>query len=183
MVTQRTRLTAEDLAALPVDGPDYELIAGELVEMTPPGPDHGYVQAKLTTRLFSFVETHDLGVVLTETGVPMSRDPDTVRAPDVCFIARDRIPAVGLGRPYLTVIPDLVAEIISPSDRAGEVNAKIEAWIAAGAPLVWALYPDTRTIFAHHGRDSVRVFRSGDTLEAEPVLPGFRIPVDAIFER
>ncbi len=91
------------------------------------------------------------------------------------------MPAQGLPRGYLEVVPDLIVEVISPGDSAAEVQEKIEEWLRAGARLVWAVYPDTRSVVAYQSLAAVRVYTEADILDGEPVLPGFTCPVARLF--
>ena len=178
----RTLLTADDLLLMPDDGRFYELLDGKLVEMTPPGGMHGKVSAGIPYALLSHVRAHELGEVLSnDPGVILHRQPDRVRAPDVCFIARDRLPPGGLPDGYLELVPDLVVEVISPGDRAAEVQAKIEHCLNAGARLVWAVYPHTRSVVTYQSLAAVPVYSAGEILTGEPVLPGFACPVASLF--
>lgn len=89
-------MTAGELLALPDDGRRHELVEGELREMTPVGARHGEAAAALTVLLGQHVRAQRLGRVLAaETGFRISRNPDTVRAPDVSFVARERVPSTG----------------------------------------------------------------------------------------
>src|SRR6266542_6025253 len=83
-------LRAEDMLELPDDDRQYELVAGELVIMPPPGIVQGRLQSRLASRLTYAVEQAGLGEILTECGFILARGPDTVRAPDVAFIAAQR---------------------------------------------------------------------------------------------
>ena len=182
MLTRQTLLTADDLLKLPDDGYRYELIDGELVQMAPPGGEHGGVVAAATSILFVYVQAIDLGWVLGgDPGVILRRNPDRVRAPDVCFIARNRLPEGRLPTGYLEIVPDFIIEIVSPSDRAVDVQAKIEEWLRAGARLVWAVYPSTRSVVAYRSQTEIRIYSEGDILDGEPVLPGFTCPVARLF--
>ena len=165
MTTPKAKLiTAEEILMLPDDGKYYELLDGELVELMPAGVGHGKMSAKTIHRLLTFVGAGDLGeVVSNDAGIILGRDPDRVRGPDVCFISRERLPAGGLPRGYLEIVPDFIIEVVSPSDRASEVEAKMEEWVRAGARLAWAMYPDTRSI------------------DAAPVLPEFSLLVADLF--
>jgi Uma2 family endonuclease len=158
-----------------------ELVRGELVMMSPSGAEHCRVIAKITVRLGTFVEQHALGEILgAEGGFLIARDPDTVRAPDVAFIARQRCPT-----PFPTEFfpgpPDLAVEVLSPSDRASEVLAKVQDWLDAGCGAVWVVDPATRTLTVYRGRSGVEVFRPGDELPGGDLLPGFRLAVAEIF--
>jgi len=182
MTLDRRLLTADDLLNLPDDGYRYELLDGELIRMAPTGGEHNDVGGNIYWALSGFVRSRGLGRVLVgDTGVILRRHPDRVRAPDVCFIARERLPDGRVPEGYLEIVPDLIVEVISPGDRPAEVAAKIAEWLAAGARLVWAVYPRTKEVIAHRGPGDRRVYRAGDILDAEPVLPDFTYPVAALF--
>ena len=171
-------LAADDLFRLQDDGHRYELLDGGLVEMAPTGGKHGRASAKVAQLLLNHVEPDDLGEVLSnEPGIVLQRNPDRVRAPDVCFIARHRVPAEELPGGYLDSVPDLIVEVISPTDRATEGPAKIEEWLRAGARLVWAVFPNTRSVVAYQSFTDIGVTTETDTLDGAPVLPGFACPV------
>src|SRR5437764_15244055 len=131
--------TAEDLLRFRQAGKTAELVRGMLIVREPPGTGHGARAARLTLRVGAFVEQHDLGQVFAQdTGFKIERDPDTVRAPDVAFVVRERlaqIPPEG----YAELAPDWVAEIVSPSDRPGEVLEKVAQWLRAGVRGVCVL--------------------------------------------
>lgn len=138
MAASQTLVTADQLLRLSAQGKRYELVKGELREMAPTGGRHGRVAIRLGGRLNSYVDEHNLGEVFAaETGFRLSKDPDTVRAPDVAFVARGRLPEEGLPAGYPEIAPDLVVEVLSPSDAA------VEDWLEAGVKLVWVVYPDT----------------------------------------
>lgn len=182
VTTAKTLLTAEDLFELPDDGRRYELLDGELKEMTPPGGEHGGVEANLTYLLNAHVRERGLGRVLSgDPGVFLRRNPDRVRAPDVCFIAAGRLPGDKPPAGYLEIVPDLIIEIISPNDKASDVQQKIEEWLAAGAKLVWALYPATHSIVAYRSLTDIRVYTEADTIDGSPVLPDFTCKVAELF--
>jgi Uma2 family endonuclease len=82
----------------------------------------------------------------------------------------------------LTVVPDLVVAVVSPNDLANEVNEKRIEWLEAGAQLVWVIHPVQQTIHAYRPDGTVRQFRRNDILDAEPVLPDFRVPVAELFK-
>ena len=181
-MTTRTLVTADELLRMPDDGRRYELIEGELIELAPAGGIHGNIGMKIAGLLFQHVHNNDLGELFAaETGVFLQHDPDTVRAPDVAFIAKDRIPPDGIPVGYLDTIPDLVVEVVSPSDRAGQVQDKIEQWIEHGVKLVWLVHPEQRSITVYSSVREVQVLHEGDTLTGDPVLPDFSCSVSEIF--
>lgn len=119
MTTETILLTAADLFALPDDGRRHELLDEVLVEMAPTGSGHGCVSSKIVIRVGTHVEVNRLGEILSgDPGIALCRNPDRARAPDVCFIAADRVPAGGIPKTFVDVVPDLIVEVISPNDTA-----------------------------------------------------------------
>ena len=98
------------------------------------------------------------------------------------FASAARIPADMPQRSYLPFAPDFAIEVVSWDDSFKDVTEKAESFIAAGVKLVWVVEPlDKRVYIFRPGRDVEHVDSSG-TLRGEDVLPGFELPVAAIFE-
>ncbi len=174
--------TADELLRLPDGGRRFELIEGRLYSMAPTGDVHGFVESNIDNLLAPFVRERGLGWVLVgEPGFWLGRDPDTVRAPDVAFVSHARLgrhPSGGFPR----IAPDLAVEILSPGDRPGRVQGKVDEWLASGSLAVWLVDPIARTVTIHEpGRVSRRLGEE-DELTGEPALPGFRCRVAAFFE-
>jgi Uma2 family endonuclease len=158
-----------------------ELVRGELIMMSPSGFQHGRIANRIAARLEWFVAKHSLGVVTTaEAGYQIGHDPDTVRAPDVAFVRTERIPSVE-PKGYYQGAPDLAVEVVSPGDRASDVLAKAQEWLAAGCRAVWVVDPKTSTVSVHRSPREITVLHQGDLLEGGEVLPGFSLPVGDIF--
>lgn len=183
MTDTKARLTAEDLLRLPNDGKRRELVEGEIREMAPAGARHGNAAATLTILLGQHVRTNHLGVVLAaETGFRISQNPDTVRAPDVSFVARDRVPQEGIPEGYWGIAPDLAAEVVSPNDTAAEVQSKVQMWLEVGVRLVWVVYPNTRSVVAYESLKEIRTLTAEDILNGGTIVPGFECQIAEIFE-
>ena len=177
-----TPMTADELLRLPHDGRRYELVEGELKEMTPASTRHGRIAYTVAFLLGQHVRQHDLGVVYAaETGFQLRRNPDPVRAADAAFVAGSRIPSEGEPEGYWAIAPDLVVEVVSPSDSASAVQSKVTDWLAAGCRLVWVVYPDTQAVTEYRTLTEVRVLTADKTLEGGDVLPGFACGVGEIF--
>ena len=175
-------LTAEDLYDLPDDGRHrYELVDGRLVVSEPPGMTHGGITVNFAMLLGTFVRQHRLGRVYGEAGYVLRRGPDTVRGPDVSFVRADRLPPRGRAHRFYEGAADLVVEIVSPGDRAGELARKVAGYLAAGTALVWVVYPEIRTVVAHRPDGTARVHGEDDTLHGGDVLPGFAVRVAELF--
>jgi Uma2 family endonuclease len=174
-------LTAEDVEHISLPGKQVELVRGRLVVREPPGTRHGAIAAKLGYRLSDFVQRHALGIVFAQdTGFKIARDPDTVRAPDVAFVGRDRADRIPT-RGYAEVAPDVLAEVLSPDDSPAEVLAKIADWLAAGTHLVWLVDPQRFEVRVYRHDGSLSVLRENDALDGEDVLPGFTCPLIDVF--
>jgi Uma2 family endonuclease len=176
-------VTAEELLTLPTGmGKRYELVTGEIREMSPSGWPHGVVVGRLHNRLGRFIEDHDLGLVFgAETGFLIARDPDTVRAPDFAFVSKKNIPKEMPSEAFWPGPPDLAVEVLSPSDKTGDVDEKIRAWLAAGCSAVWVIDPQLQTVAIHRSRTDIQSNTTGETLEGGAVVPGFSCPVEELF--
>ena len=178
----RGPLTADELLRMPWLNP-CELVGGRVVRMTPTNPTHGRIEVNVAAALRSFARTQNLGIVMAgEVGVFTSRDPDTVRAPDVLFLSHERDAGRSRRDGFLDVAPDLVVEILSPTDRPVEVRRKLREYFAAGVRLVWVVDPDECVVHVHDARGEPRPFVSGDVLSGGDALPGLELPVDVVFE-
>ena len=172
-------LTAEDLLKANIPNKRTELVRGRLVVREPAGWRHGAVTMNLALRLGQHVELTGAGQLLAaETGFTLSRGPDTVRAPDIAFVRRDRVPTQTAAFPELA--PDLVVEVLSPDDRPGETLAKVADWLEASAQVVWVIDPERRIarIYRQDGTESL--LAETDPLVGEDVLPGFRCVLTSI---
>src|ERR687886_785714 len=126
MVVVRQQVNAEELLHMPDDGFRYELVRGDLRQMTPAGNAHGRVAMSFAWRLAQYVQENQLGTVYAaETGFRLATDPDTVRAPDVAFVSRARVETVGEVEGFWPGAPDLAVEVISPGDRYADVEEKV----------------------------------------------------------
>ncbi|MGH8567587.1 MAG: Uma2 family endonuclease, partial [Gammaproteobacteria bacterium] len=157
-----------------------ELVRGVLVVREPPGYRHGDVTARLMKVLMDVVDARGLGRVLAgETGFKLTADPDTVRAPDVAFVSRERLPDPET-QGYPALAPDLVVEVLSPGDRPGETLATVADWLSAGSRLVWVIDPTRRVARVYRQDGSETLIAPGEALQGEDVVPGFECPLDAL---
>jgi Uma2 family endonuclease len=175
-----TLMTADELLHTSIPDKHVELVRGVLSVREPSGFRHGRVTTDLFIRLSDHVRATGIGhVFAAELGYKLESDPDTVRAPDVSFIAQERLPDPDLlGYPALA--PDLVVEVLSPRNRPGETLAKVADWLSAGTGLVWVIDPDRRQARVYR-QDGTEALVTGDqALDGEVVVPGFSCPLAAI---
>lgn len=174
--------TAEDLVKMGADAP-YELEMGELVEVCPSFGDASVYAVNIIAPLTSFVKRGKLGVVFgPDGGFFLTRDPDTVRAPDVAFVRRDRIPPGFDLHQFFPGAPDLAVEVLSSSNTRSEIERKMAHYFAAGTLLIWIANPPRQTVEVIRSDQTRRRLHAGDVLDGEDVVPGFRLPVAEIFD-
>jgi Uma2 family endonuclease len=182
-LAQATRLTAEDLPYLAPDEGLCELVAGEVVREPPPGEEHGRVAANVLILMGGFVRERGLGRSYgAETGFVLTRDPDTVRAPDAAFVSAARLRATARRGPYFEGAPDLAVEVISPSNSGTALAGKVRDYLAAGAQAVWVVDPSRRTLTVHRPGLFPETLASSDVLDGGFLLPGLRLLVRDLFE-
>jgi Uma2 family endonuclease len=175
-------MTAEDLAALPDDGLFYELDEGRLIRMSPAGGSHGRIGSRIVTELQNWADEHQAGAVYqSDTGFVLSRQPDTVRAPDAAYIVADRVPEEDTG--FLELAPDLAVEVISPSNTAQELATKVVQYLDAGAQEVWVVDPNNRLVTIYTPDGTARTLRERDVIADRALLPGFRLAVSDLFRK
>jgi Uma2 family endonuclease len=182
MISNPSPSTADQLMAMGEDAP-FELIRGELRQVSPTDAGHWITCGLFAMEFTRYVDRGHPGLVLVgEGGFLASRDPDTVIAPDVAFIHAHRLRELGDRRKYSTVPPDAAVEALSPSNTRREIAEKVRLYLAGGVRLVLVADSISKTIAAHTADGRVRVFRVGDDLDGEDVLPGFLVPVAKFFE-
>ena len=175
-------MTADELLHASIPGRCAELVRGQLIVREPPGAQHGLVAMNIGIELGVFVKATGAGAVFAaETGFHLASDPDTVRAPDVAFVSRGRMESARTTG-YAALGPDLVVEVLSPSDRPGDVLGKIADWLSAGTALVWIVDPVRRLARVYRADGTEALLGAGDALDGEDVLPGFSCRLAAVLD-
>lgn len=152
--------------------------------MAPAGLDHGDVAAQILISIGAHVRKLRLGkVYAAETGFYIDRDPDTVRAPDVAFIRADRLDQIDPDTAFGDIAPDLVAEVISPSDSYSAVTEKTNMWIDAGVRPVILVDPQNKSAQLIQSREKRVALNTDDTLHGADVLPDWSLPLSELFGR
>ena len=181
MTTEQKLITADELLSMPRgDGRKYELIRGVLIEKMPTGRPHAVVVTLIAIVLGSFILSRDLGEVHTgEPGYLLEIGPDTVRAPDVAWVAPGRLPEGTIGYPNLA--PDLAVEVKSPGNSNPELQRKAEMWLSFGSRQVWVADPETTTVTIYRTDTAPVTLREDDVIDGGDLLPGFAAPVWRLF--
>ena len=182
-VTAPALLTAEQFAERPDPGYPEELVKGRILAMPVPKPRHGEICGNAVFLLGAHARDRDLGRVLSnDSGVITERGPDTVRGADVSFYSFARVPKGPLPDGYLDTPPDLVVEVLSPSDRWPKALAKVAEYLDAGTTVVVVLDDNRRLAHVYRADGTTRVLTADEELTLPDLLGDFRVRVGRFFE-
>ncbi len=165
----------------------YEVVFGDIREWRPMSSYAVKVANRISHAVKRFLDTNDLGECDVELGyrIPLAEDADRNRIPDWSFVSYERWPKdqpYSLTGNFRDVVPDIAAEVVSPTDSADDLLLKVREYLRGGVRLVWVVYPAAREVHAYRpGSRDVRVHFADDELDAGDVLPGFRTPVGPLF--
>ena len=173
-------ITAEQFAEMNLDGP-YELVNGEIVEMTRPDQSHGNVCFEIAKAIDAWACTRKSGRVTTnDGGILTERDPDTLRGADVAFFQISQLPGGKVPRGQTSIIPALCVEVLSPSNRWTEMRRKIEEYLAVGVREVWIVDPEARTVETFRSDAPSALLHESQSLTSLE-LPEFSVHVGELF--
>ncbi len=163
----------------------YEVVDGQVVEKPPMGVFEVDIAIKLVVALEIFARPQRLGQAHSEMLFLIDRSRDLKRRPDVSFVSSSRW-SLDRGIPRTSawdVVPDLVVEVVSPSNTADAVLAKLEEYFQAGTRLVWVVYTGQAKVYVYESPTTVRILQAGDDVDGGVVLPGFRHPLAELFKQ
>jgi len=183
MATTDVLVTADEFSRLPDMGQPSELVRGRIVLMNMPGARHGKVCARIAYQLMRFNEQRRLGHVMTnDSGIVTTRGPDSVRGPDVAFYSYERLPPGEVPAGYPAAAPELVFEVLSPSDRWSELQQKAAEYLGAGVRCVVLVDPSRETAALYRDDRPPKTLAGDDAFEIAEILPGLSIPIRRFFE-
>jgi len=162
------------------DGYRLELSRGSLAREPAPGPRHGRIAGRLYRLLYEAGARTGAGEAFIDTGFLLFEDPPTVRVPDVAFVTAGRIPAQEPERGFWALAPDLVVEVVSPSNSASGLQRKALDYLEAGSRVVWVADPVARAITVYRSTSDIRLLQPGQTLSGDPVLPALGLDVGEV---
>ncbi len=176
-------ITAEQFGQRPDPGYPEELVRGRIVAMSVPDRRHGYVCGRADRIFGNFVDSHDLGRVLSnDSGVIVERDPDTVRGADIAYYSYARLPKGQLPAGYGPESPELVVEVRSENDRWPDIFEKVSEYLNAGVLLVIVLDPEPQAAHLFSADDSPKRLGKDEDLTLPGILDDFRVRVGRFFE-
>lgn len=182
-------MTSEQLLGCEVPGKRVELIRGTLVVRDPASFRHGDVTVRLAAALRAHLTRERLAnswaeargrVATADPGFTLARNPDTVRAPDIAYVSRDRL-AGPMPDGFPELAPDLAVEVQSTGDRPGELLIKIGDFLTAGTRRVWVVVPARAEVVVYDGEGAVLLVTMGEVLTDNELLPGFALPLAWLF--
>lgn len=177
-----SNLTVKDLKKLQVDYPDYrmELVSGEIIVMSPSGLESDEVAAEIVAQLRNWVRPRKLGRVIASSGGFRLPNADRdIRTPDASFIRAEKLP-----RPtedYIDLVPDLIFEVKSQSDKLLKLREKIQDFLELGTLVGVLVDPRSRTMEVYRFMREKIVLKDGDFLEVAEILPGWKLPVAEVW--
>ena len=184
MSTQKTLLTADEFYHLYAhkDG-RYELVDGEVVELSPARRRHGRTAINIGTAFNLYSRQRGIGYAEVEVGYIVRQGPDTVRGPDVSFVLND---SDEYDDGFVPGAPDIAVEVVSPSNTASEMERKVREYLTAGSQRVWVVHSATpaapRQVLIHRSDGTILTYTNDDVITDEELLPGFSLPLAEIFE-
>jgi Uma2 family endonuclease len=171
--------TLQDLLNTPKDGNKYELVDGEIV-VSPAGMRHSEVAINIGGLIWEFLQKNPIGkVYASDVGIAFPNG--NVRSPDVTYVNIAKLPEGRSPEAFGEVIPDLAVEVLSPSDSLKELGRKIGEFLENGVPIVWLVDPARQTVTIYRSLTETQQLTSKDMITAEPVLPGFSVPINRFF--
>jgi len=183
MASTTQYVTADELFNMPDNGGRYELVRGELREMSPAGARHGNVGYKIGLILGAHIEANRLGMgYCAETGFRLASNPDTVLAPDFAFVVAERAAVFGDVISFLPGPPDLAVEVISPSQSYTDIEEKTLTYLEHGTRVVVLADPDKRRLVIRRPDQKPVILGEADRFELTDLLPGFSTVVKSFFE-
>ncbi|MBL8147215.1 MAG: Uma2 family endonuclease [Anaerolineae bacterium] len=184
--TEAKLLTEAELMALGSDA-RVEVLGGEVINMSPNGVQHHLIAVNVQRLLDAYVLENGLGFVFPDGLLYLldanARGVKGAQVPDVSFVRAGRLPAdFDMRRPFPGA-PDLAVEVVSPGDDVSVLLYRVRRYLAFGTEQVWVVYPDAGEVHQYLREDaSVRTWQPGETLDAGALLPGFALPLDAVFK-
>lgn len=165
----------------------YEVVDGQRIEKPPMSVYSVRIGSRLFRKLGTFTDDRDLGETVGEMlfRLPMPGETHRNRRPDVAYVSFARWPS---NRPVppkenaWDVVPDLAAEVISPSDFAEASLHKVLEYFQSGVRLVWVVYPEERQVYVYDSPTQIRILTPIDILDGGTVLPGFELRLDRLFD-
>jgi Uma2 family endonuclease len=167
-----------------VGGDDlYEVIDGKRITKGPQTVLAAWTAGQLGVQLATYTKSNDLGWVVIKALFELHAPSTLSRRPDVAFVSYERWPKnrpISQTTDAWDVVPNVVAEVVSPSDISQQMDARIAEYFRAGVELVWLVFPNEREVHVYDSLTQIRILADTDILDAGHVLTGFRVPLSEL---
>ena len=187
MVLRQRVYDIDDLWQLVCDADDdkhYELIEGEIIEMSPPGGEHGAIAGEIFHIFRLFDPQRKLGVPTVDAGYHPPANRNILLSPDAAFTSIERAPKP-FPRTWVPVMPDIAVEVLSPTNSMRQIRRKAAIYLQHGTQLVWIVIPKRKSVevcqLDADGEVQSEVIDQDGSLSGESVLPGFCLELSALF--
>lgn len=182
-VSSTEQLSSADEFFAEYENRRFELVRGVAKEMPMPELEHGHISSLINYFLTDFVRRNRLGRIFgNDSFIKVHDNPDSVYGPDICFISFERLPQGKIPKGISNVIPELVVEVRSPSQRWTELITKVLDYLAAGVGAVMVVRPDREAVAVYRADADEVHFGREDILTLPDILPGFELPLGQVFE-
>jgi Uma2 family endonuclease len=155
---------------------------GEIVIVPPAGGESDYRNTQLVTRLTMWAMQDGRGTAFGSS-VEFILPSSAALSPDAAWVLREKIDRLTKEerRKFLRLVPDFVAEVMSPSDRLPTVHAKMDEWIANGVPLGWLIDGDAQTVYVYRIGRPMEKLTGLTSLPGDGPITGFVLDLTAIW--
>ena len=186
LVQPKRRMTDDEFNDLCRSNPDLRIeqtAEGEILIMPPTGGETGYRNSDLGAQLTNWARRDGRGRTFDSSTLFILADGAKL-SPDACWVERSRLARLTRTekRGFLSMCPDFVVELTSPSDRLGTVQKKMGAWMANGAQLGWLLDADNRTAYIYRPGQEPERLNSPARLMGEGPVSGFVLDLKEIWD-
>jgi len=179
-------LSADEFLEHHGDESHIDLVDGIVVRYPMPFSEHGYIGNNFCVDLTNYVRKNKLGrVVNNDTFIKVKENPARVRGADCAYLSYAKYPITRkMTRTAMTgeTLPELVAEVKSPSDTWPEVMVKVEDYLQAGVQIVLVLDPATKSVKRYHLDGEKETIPETGTLTLPELFPDFSCSVAGLFE-
>jgi Uma2 family endonuclease len=169
----------------------FELIDGDIVIMASTKFEHNTIQHIILEKLFRYIGKTGKGIARMEMVYVTEDKTDWLKGakvPDVMYIQQERLDKyyetqVDYKQKPLILVPDMVVEIVSPTDLYTDVNRKVREYLSDGVKIIWVIDPKLKTVAEYtQAKPDAITKRKGDVLSGGDVAKGFELVVSEIFE-
>jgi Uma2 family endonuclease len=162
----------------------FEVVDDQIRELPPMGAEEALLASTLFRLLSPVAWNAGVGQVVSEVLFLLTPQKNLQRRPDLAMVSFKRWPR-DRRRPKTVsweVVPNLVVEVVSPTNYANEVAERLEDYFRSGVERAWVVFPTVSKLYDYDSRNTVRILSRDQTLEGGALLPGFQLPLSELFE-